>query len=79
MKRRRLRLELSEHQHLLIAVVLVILLAASLLYCVGFASLAVGRVWENMATPTANPEAVEEGIDLSPVLTTTLAPIPTGP
>lgn len=46
-KRRRLHVQLSERQQLLIGLVLVILVAISLLYCLGFASLALRQAWEN--------------------------------
>jgi hypothetical protein len=58
-KRRRSKVELTERQELILAIVLVILVAVSVLYCLGFASLALRHVWENQPLPWAetNPLA----------------------
>lgn len=51
MKKRRLKLELSEEQQLILGVVLVILLAISMLYCLGFASMALQQTWQDSPLP----------------------------
>ena len=45
--KKRLGLRLSDDQQLIVGVLLVILLAISILYCLGFASIAVRHAWEN--------------------------------
>ena len=57
MKRRRLRLELSDRQQLAFALVMVLLLAISMLYCLGLASLTLRNNLENTPLPW-NPTAV---------------------
>ena len=47
MKRKHLSLQLTERQQVLIGFVLVILVAISMLYCLGFASVALRQTWEN--------------------------------
>lgn len=47
MKRTRLNVQLTERQQLVIGLVLVVLVAISLLYCLGFASVALRHAWEN--------------------------------
>ena len=51
MKRKRLNLQLTEKQQLVIGFVLVILVAISMLYCLGFASVALRNAWENSPLP----------------------------
>ena len=51
MKRKHLNLQLTERQQLVIGVVLVILVAISMLYCLGFASAALRTAWENSPLP----------------------------
>jgi len=46
-KRKHLNLQLTEKQQVLIGFVLVILVAISMLYCLGFASVALRQAWEN--------------------------------
>jgi hypothetical protein len=74
-KPKRLNLQLTERQQLIIGFVLVILVAISMLYCLGFASAALRNAWEsgplpwseNGNTPTESttlpPTAVVEPID----------------
>jgi len=76
-KRRRLRLELTERQQLDLVVILVVLLAASLLYCLGFASLALRQVWEKIPVPWTRPEPLEEELTPAPEITSTLPLTPT--
>ena len=76
-KRRRLRLALTEQQQLVLVVILVILLAGSLLYCLGFASLALRQVWQDVPVPWTSPEPLEEELILTPVITPTLPLTPT--
>jgi len=70
-------LALTEQQQLVLVVILVVLLAAALLYCLGFASLALRHVWENVPVPWTSPEPVEEELILTPVITPTLPLTPT--
>jgi len=69
-RRRRRGLELTERQQLGLVVVLVVLAAASLLYCLGFAGLAVRQVWEK--APWTSPESPEEELMTAPEITSTL-------
>ena len=66
MKRRRFKIELTERQQLFLALLLVIMVAVSMLYCLGFASLTLRRSLENEAEPWRQPTATEEGSDLRP-------------
>lgn len=50
-KKRRLKLELSEEQQLILGVTLVILLAISMLYCLGFAGMALQQIWQDSPLP----------------------------
>ena len=75
--RRRLRLELTERQQLVLVTILVVLLAASLLYCIGFASLALRQVWERIPVPWTSPEPLEEELTPAPEITSTLTVMPT--
>jgi hypothetical protein len=49
--KKRLGLQLSDEQQLIVGVLLVILLAISILYCLGFASIAVRQAWDNAPLP----------------------------
>lgn len=69
MKRKRLHVELTDRQQLIIGLMLVVLVAISLLYCLGFASVALRQAWESgplqlNGNNTYYPE--EEGLDLAP-------------
>lgn len=50
-KKKRARLQLSDEQLLILGFLLVILLAVSMLYCLGFASIAVRQNWEKAPLP----------------------------
>ncbi len=65
MKRRKLKLQPSEQQQLLLGIVLVILLAISMLYCLGFASMVLLQAWEQGPLPWNATDALEEHIDLT--------------
>lgn len=78
MKRRRSKPALSEHQQLFLAIVLVILLAVSVLYCIGFSSVAVRHLLETTVEPESTPDLDEE-IELAPVVTPTLTLPPATP
>ena len=71
-RRRRLGLALTERQQLALVMILVVLLAASLLYCLGFASLALRQVWEKIPVPWTSPESLEEELTPAPEITSTL-------
>ena len=71
MKRRRRKIQISEDQQTILGVVLVILLAISLLYCLGFASLVLRQAWDGSPLPwedeNLNGESspsTEEGLNL---------------
>ncbi len=65
MKRRKLKLQPNEQQQLLLGILLVILLAISLLYCLGFASMLLLQAWENAPLPWNATDTLEEDIDLT--------------
>ena len=70
MKRKRLHIQLTERQQMIIGLVLVILVAISMLYCLGFASLALRQAWESGPLPWSGggDYYLEEGTELSPIL-----------
>jgi hypothetical protein len=65
-KRRRLNVELTEQQHLILALLLVILLAVSMLYCLGFASLAMRQTWGDPPLPWSETSLPEQDIEMTP-------------
>jgi hypothetical protein len=65
-------LQLTDRQQLGQVMILVVLLAASVLYCLGFASLAVRQVWEKIPVPWTSPEPLEEELTPAPGITSTL-------
>jgi hypothetical protein len=65
-KRRRLNLQLSDEQYLILALLLVIVLTISLLYCLGFASLALRQVLEGTPTPGNGASITPQTLDLIP-------------
>ena len=65
MKRRKLKLRPSERQQLILGIMLVILLAVSMLYCLGFASMVLLQAWENAPLPWNVTDTLEEGLDLT--------------
>lgn len=65
MKRKRLNLQPSERQQLILGILLVILLAVSILYCLGFASMVLLQAWENAPLPWNVTDTLEEGLDLT--------------
>ena len=65
MKRRRLNLQPNERQQLLLGIVLVILLAVSMLYCLGLASMVLLQAWENAPLPWNVTDTLEQGLDLT--------------
>jgi hypothetical protein len=65
LKRRKLKPRLSERQQLLLGILLVILLAVSMLYCLGFASTVLLQAWENAPLPWNVTGTLDEGIDLT--------------
>lgn len=78
MKRGRPKVELTEDQQLIVGLILVILVAISLLYCLGFTSLALRQAWEQAPLPWNATEPPAENLDID--LTPTAAPgLPTPP
>jgi hypothetical protein len=67
-KRKWLDLQLTERQQLLIGFVLVILVAISMLYCLGLASVALRQAWEQSPLQLNGSEnyPFEEMLDLTP-------------
>ena len=78
MKRKLRRIQLTEKQQLLVGLVLVILVAISLLYCLGFTSLALRQAWERAPLPWNATEPPPENleIDLTPTVLPA-SPVPT--
>ncbi|HSJ58101.1 MAG TPA: hypothetical protein VLC95_13030 [Anaerolineae bacterium] len=76
MKKKRLRLQLSDEQQLALTLLLVILVAVSLLYCLGFASLALREAWENTDLPWTTPETGQEILDVTPEMVPAVTPSP---
>jgi hypothetical protein len=64
-KRRRLNVQLTEQQHLILALLLVILLAVSMLYCLGFASLAMRQAWGDSPLPWSETSLPQEDIEVT--------------
>lgn len=76
---KRKRRSLTEEQQLILGLLLVILVAVSLLYCLGLTSLALHRAWENTQLPWSETEPPPENLDvgLTPTaLPTTPSPTP---
>ena len=78
MKRPRLRLQMTYRQHLILAVILVVLLTVSLLYCLGFASLTLYHAWENNALPGNGSGSPVNGLEVpfAPLPGATAGPLP---
>lgn len=64
MKRPRRRIQLSEEQQVILAVLLVVLLAISTLYCLGLASMALRNNLANTPIPWNGTELPGEGLEL---------------
>jgi len=75
-KRRRPRIELTDDQHLFLAILLVILVAVSMLYCLGLGGLLLRDTWQE-ALPALN--GTEVPIEELPVAPALMAPPPTEP
>ena len=60
---KRIRLQLSEKQQLLAGIVLIVLLAISMLYCLGFASIALHQAWERALQPESETVSVDEMLE----------------
>lgn len=69
MKHRRRKLQLDEQQQLIVGLLLVILVAVSLLYCLGFASLALREAWEDTPLLWSGTEPPPENLELGPAPT----------
>jgi hypothetical protein len=79
-KRRRRKLQLNDQQQLIVGLLLVILVAISLLYCLGFASLALREAWQDAPLPWSGTEPPPENLELGPAPTALpMAPSPTSP
>jgi hypothetical protein len=73
-KQQRVRPALSEHQQVAIAIILVILLASSVLYCLGFGSVVARQLLESRPPAAGTPEPGAVELELTPVITMTLTP-----
>jgi len=67
-KKSRFLSQLSEEQLLLLSLLLVVLLAISMLYCLGFASLAVRDNWERAPLPWNGTAPAEELLSGTPAI-----------
>ncbi len=79
MKPKRFKVRLSAEQQLILSLVLVILLAISILYCLGFASIVLRQTWENAPLPRNDTGLPEESMELpltSPIEPTGVVPLP---
>lgn len=68
-------MQLSDRQQLILGLLLVILVAISMLYCLGFASVAVRQVWEKAPPPWDAINGFEESIET--LVTTVVEPTTT--
>ena len=77
MKRRpRPRIELTDDQHLFLAILLVILVALSMLYCLGLGGLMLRDTWQQTLPLINGTQVPFEELPIAPTL---LAPPPTSP
>jgi len=67
MKRKGFGPQLGPQQQLILTLVLIVLVAVSLLYCLGFASLLLRNAWENAPLPWNGASPTAEIMDLTPV------------
>ena len=81
MRRPRLRVQLSEEQQVILAVLLVVLLAISTLYCLGLASVALHHSLESTPFPSNDTALPEGDIELPslPPPTQPMSPSPPSP
>jgi hypothetical protein len=64
MKEKRPNVRLSERQQVILAVLLVIFVATSMLYCVGLASIALRNYWESASLPWSASDLPAEILEL---------------
>ncbi len=76
MKRRRPHARLTERQQLILALLLVIFVAISMLYCLGFASLALRQAWRDATLPWNGAYPAEGTLDLTKPLPAASTPPP---
>ncbi|MFN2290552.1 MAG: hypothetical protein ACK2UC_05100 [Anaerolineae bacterium] len=76
MKRRHPRIELTDDQHLFLAILLVILVAVSMLYCLGLGGLMLRDTWQQTLPLIDGTEVPVEELPVAPTL---LAPPVTSP
>jgi len=67
MKRKGFGPQLGPQQQLILTLVLIVLVAVSLLYCLGFASLLLRNAWQNAPLPWNGASPTAEIMDLAPV------------
>jgi hypothetical protein len=76
MKRRRPRKSITEEQQVILAVLAIVLLAISMLYCLGFATIIVRQIWEGGPLPRENIDLPQESLDATPTLPTVQPTLP---
>ena len=77
MKRRRLNPQLTEHQQFILALLLVILVAISLLYCLGLGSLILRQAWRNTPLPWEGAVPAGQNLEQTPMPPSGEPPLPT--
>jgi hypothetical protein len=68
---------LTERQQLILALLLVILVAISLLYCLGLGSLVLRQAWRDTTLPWDDTNPVEQNVEMTPTLLPGDSPLPT--
>jgi hypothetical protein len=76
MKRRQHRFELTDDQHLILGILLVILVAVSMLYCLGLGGLLLRDAWQGTVPALNGTQGPAEELEATPA---ELAPPPTDP
>ena len=61
-----MNIRITEEQQLVLGLLLVILLAVSMLYCLGFASLTLRQIWEQAPLPWDDTNSPEEIMEATP-------------
>lgn len=76
MKQRRPKKSITEEQQLILAVLAVVLLAISMLYCLGFASVILRQLWEGGPMPWENIKLPKWFSNATPVPSTAEPTLP---
>jgi hypothetical protein len=70
------RFEISDEQQLIVGLLLALLIAISLLYCLGLASLALRQAWQEMPLPWSEEGAPGDELGLTPTPAPEMSPTP---